>query len=32
MFDILGDKIQFNTEDLAIPPFRDHYNGAKNKS
>lgn len=32
MFDIKGDKISLNTEDLAIPPFRDHYNGAQDKS
>lgn len=32
MFDIQGDKIRLNVEDLAIPPFKDHYNGAKNKS
>ena len=32
MFDIKGDKISLNTEDLAIPPFRDHYNNAKDKS
>ena len=32
MFDIRGDKIQLNTEDLAIPPFKDHYNNAKDKS
>ena len=32
MFDIKGDKISLNTEDLAIPPFKDHYNNAKNKS
>lgn len=31
MFDIQGDKIRFNTEDLAIPPFKDHYNNAKDK-
>ena len=31
MFDIQGDKIKFNTEDLAIPPFKDHYNNAKDK-
>lgn len=31
MFDIKGDKISLNTEDLAIPPFKDHYNGAKDK-
>ena len=32
MFDIKGDKISLNTEDLAIPPFKDHYNRAKDKS
>ena len=32
MFDIKGDKITLNTEDLAIPPFKDHYNAAKDKS
>lgn len=32
MFDIKGDKVSLNTEDLAIPPFRDHFNGAKDKS
>lgn len=32
MFDIKGGKISLNTEDLAIPPFRDYYNRAKNKS
>ena len=32
MFDIVGDKIKLNTEDLAIPPFKDHYNNAKDKS
>lgn len=32
MFDIQGNKIQLNTEDLAIPPFKDHYNNAKDKS
>lgn len=32
MFDIIGGKISLNTEDLAIPPFRNHYNGAKDKS
>ena len=32
MFDIKGDKISLNTEDLAIPPFKDYFNGAKNKS
>ena len=32
MFDIKGNKISLNTEDLAIPPFKDHYNNAKDKS
>lgn len=32
MFDIQGDKIRLNTNDLAIPPFKDHYNNAKDKS
>lgn len=32
MFDIKGDRISLNTEDLAIPPFREHYNKAKDKS
>ena len=32
MFDIQGDKIRLSTEDLAIPPFKDHYNNAKDKS
>ena len=32
MFDIKGDKISLSTEDLAIPPFKDYYNGAKDKS
>ena len=32
MFDIKGDKISLATEDLAIPPFREHYNNAKDKS
>ena len=31
MFDIKGDKISFSTEDLAIPPFKEHFNNAKNK-
>lgn len=31
MFDIQGDKIKLSTEDLAIPPFKDHYNNAKDK-
>ena len=32
MLDIKGSKISLNAEDLAIPPFRDHYNNAKDKS
>lgn len=32
MFDIKGSKILLNTDDLAIPPFKDHYNNAKDKS
>lgn len=32
MFDIQGDKIKLSTEDLAIPPFKDHFNEAKNKA
>lgn len=32
MFDIKGDKISLNVEDLAIPPFKDYFNGAKDKS
>ena len=31
MFDIKGDKISLNAEDLAIPPFKDHFNNAKDK-
>lgn len=31
MFDIQGNKIKLGAEDLAIPPFKDHYNNAKNK-
>lgn len=32
MFDIRGDKIILNTEDLAIPPFKDHLNAAKDRA
>ena len=32
MFDIKGDKISLSPEDLAIPPFKDHYNESKDKS
>ena len=31
MFDIQGNNIRLSTEDLAIPPFKDHYNNAKDK-
>lgn len=31
MFDIQGDKIRLSIDDLAIPPFKDHYNNAKDK-
>ena len=31
MFDIQGDKVKLSTEDLAIPPFKYHYNDAKDK-
>ena len=32
MFDIQGDKIRMSADDLAIPPFREHYNNAQDKS
>lgn len=32
MFDIKGNKISLSTEDLAIPPFKQHYNDAEDKS
>lgn len=32
MFDIKGSKILLNTDDLAIPPFKDHYNNAEDKA
>ena len=32
MFDIVADKIKFSTDDMAIPPFREHYNNAKDKA
>lgn len=32
MFDLQGDKIRFNIEDMAIPPFKEHYNNAKDKT
>lgn len=31
MFDIQGDKIKLNIEDLAIPPFKDYYESQENK-
>ena len=32
MFDIKGDKISLSPDDLAIPPFKDYYNNAKDKN
>jgi hypothetical protein len=32
MFDIQGDKVRMSPDDLAIPPFKDHYNNAKDKA
>ena len=32
MFDIKGDKISLTADSLAIPPFREHYENAKDKS
>lgn len=32
MFDIQGGKIKLSTQDLAIPPFKQHYNSAEDKS
>ena len=32
MFDIQGGKLKLNTEDLVVPPFKDYYNKAKDKS
>lgn len=32
MFDIRGNKILLNTDDLATPPFKNYYNEAKDKS
>ena len=31
MFDIQGNKIILKTDELAIPPFKDYYNKAKDK-
>uniref|UniRef100_A0AAU8BBM0 Uncharacterized protein n=1 Tax=Dulem virus 42 TaxID=3145760 RepID=A0AAU8BBM0_9CAUD len=32
MFDIKGNKIVLATDELAIPPFKDYYNNASNKT
>lgn len=32
MFDIQGDKIKFSLDDLAIPPFQQHYNESIDKA
>lgn len=32
MFDIIGNKIKLGVEDLAIPPFKEYYNGCKDKN
>ena len=32
MFDIIADKIKLSSDDLAIPPFKDHFNEAEDKS
>lgn len=32
MFDIEGEKIKLNADSLAIPPFKEHYNNASDKS
>ena len=31
MFDIKGNKISLDTENLAIPPFKEHYNNTEDK-
>jgi hypothetical protein len=31
MFDIQGDKIKLNVEDLAIPPFKEYFENSKDK-
>lgn len=31
MFDIKGDKISLSVDELAIPPFKDHFNNATDK-
>lgn len=32
MFDIQGEKIRMSLDDLSVPPFREHYNNAKDKA
>lgn len=32
MFDIQGAKIRLDIDNLAIPPFKDHYNNSKDKT
>ena len=32
MFDIQGSKIKLSIDDLSIPPFKDYYNEAKDKT
>ena len=32
MFDIQGSKIKLSTDELAIPPFKEYYNEAKDKT
>ena len=32
MFDIQGEKIKMNLDDLSVPPFREYYNNAKDKA
>lgn len=32
MFDIQGNKIRMSVEDMAIPPFKEYYNNAKDQS
>ena len=32
MFDIQGNKIILNTDELAIPPFKDYYNNSNDKA
>lgn len=32
MFDIIGDRINLSADSLAIPPFKEHYEGTKDKA